>query len=186
MNQPIEKKDYSAGLRRPTKKKEFELLWERYFKWNRCSTYYPIKNRFSRCDYFLTSGLTTGDCSLVIEYKNRETVGVADYPTCFIEREKLERNLLLTEIVDSHFMYVVDYKDAVVCWKIEADHNLKADTVMCPVENGSVELVAKPLYHLQFKDAELVIAKKKYSRASVDQLLRYIKLIRKDVYGEED
>src|SRR6267154_6214937 len=132
---PTPKKKYIS--KRQAVKTEFDLIFERYLKWNNCNSYYPIKNKYSRCDFFLTSGMTTGDCSLVVEYKNRDLIGVGTYLTSIIEKKKLEENLLLARLVDSYFIYMVDYKDAVVCWMIKPEHTLQSDSLLCPVEDGS-------------------------------------------------
>lgn len=175
----IKKKHYSAT--RPEPKAEFELLFDRYFKFHNCKTYYPIKNKHSRCDFFLTTGVTTGDCSLVIEYKNRsksENLSVATFNTSIIEADKLTTNLTLANLIDSLFLYIVEYKEAICCWLIKEDHNLPKGKLLCPLSEGSTEFVLKDVHHLNFKDCELVISKKNYQRATVEQLMKFIYVTR--------
>ncbi len=170
INQPIQKKNYSTGS---NDKQGLVNFYVNFLKTNNCKGLFTILNKFSRIDALLQSG----DTSICVEYKNRP-FSISKYSNgAMLEREKHISLVTSSKLFDAPAVYIVEYDDAIVIYDIQhSEYQYTWQTMPCPSELHGGYIVDKQVTILPFATASIIVAKRTWTRASVDQLNRYFEL----------
>jgi hypothetical protein len=160
-----------------TETKDLTNIYERFFKHNGCTSLLTILNKFSRIDGVLQSGDTT----IVLEYKHR-TGSVSDFQSCILEKKKW-LCLRDTSILfgNAPAFYVVEYDELILIYQIDFAKPIKAEQLPAPASTvGDKSTVTKYVFFLKYEDADIVISKKTWEKATRDQLMRYLEMKRNE------
>lgn len=112
----------------------FDLVYERWFKFRKCSSIEKITNFYSVFDFIITSGTSTGDKQVLVEYKDR-SISVDKYKTTMIDKSKLVNLKKACELLDANCLLVIEYFDAVVYWWLTEDFTDYVDGTIKDTDN---------------------------------------------------
>jgi len=157
--------------------KGLDLIYEQFFKKNECSQLIHFDKKYSRIDAIIQSAST----AVIIEYKNRGLTSIADFYTGIIENQKFQSLKECSQLLGNcPAWFICDYSDAVCCWQLDFTKDYRADHLPAQVSDGSSTKVLKPIYYLEYSEAAIVVGKKTWQRADVNQLNKYLELKRNE------
>lgn len=171
-------------------KQEQELLLmqriiEVYFKPQSVSEFKKFNGWYSIPDGLVVSGAS----DVLYELKSRPE-SITTYGTTMLEKSKHDGMIEVIKNLNAHhkYFFLVEWKECVLVFVIHKDQELKWELMPCQESNGSSTKVLKPVTLLPHDQAIAVITKKndQWSVKTIDELMNYIKVVRKQYYGDEE
>src|SRR5258706_15724195 len=151
--------------------KGLKKIYIEFFAKNKCQNLLNLLNRFSVADAIINSGGT----SILIEYKKR-TIAVYTYDDVILEKAKYDNLKKTSLLFNCPVFYIMDFLDAVLVYQLDFTSEAEPDLLECPASNGSNIRYKKAVYHLKLNDASIIIGKRTWTKATTEQLSKYITL----------